>query len=81
MLHKAAVESQTSRAISAVAILLCLSFLVSLDLQYWSVGSSKKNRPAKITKKQQELLFLSKHGQLCLCVGVCVGGVSAPLHQ
>ena len=33
-LHKAAVVFQTSRAISAVAILLCLPFLVIFVLQY-----------------------------------------------
>ena len=71
-------ESGTSRAISVVAILLCLSFLVSLVLQYWSVRSSKR-KGLQVTK--QELLFHSNQDQLSsnLCMGVCVGGVSAPL--
>ena len=71
-------ESGTSRAISAVAILLCLSFLVSLVLQYWSVRSSNRKG---LQETKQELLFHSNQDQLSsnLCVGVCVGGVLAPL--
>ena len=64
-------ESGTSRAISTVAILLCLSFLVSLVLQYWSVRSSKR-------KGLQETKQIAT--KINLCVGVCVGGVSAPLN-
>ena len=71
-------ESGTSRAISAVAILLCLSFLVSLVLQYWSVRSCNRKG---LQETKQQLLFHSNQDQLSsnLCVGVCVGGVSAPL--
>ena len=71
-------ESGTSRAISAVAILLCLSFLVSLVLQYWYVRSCNRKG---LQETKQQLLFHSNQDQLSsnLCVGVCVGGVSAPL--
>ena len=71
-------ESGTSRAISAVEILLCLSFLVSLVLQYWSVCSCNRKG---LQETKQQLLFHSNQDQLSsnLCVGVCVGGVSAPL--
>ena len=71
-------ESGTSRAISAVAILLCLSFLVSLVLQYRSVRSCNRKG---LQETKQQLLFHSNQDQLSsnLCVGVCVGGVSAPL--
>ena len=70
--------SGTSRAISAVAILLCLSFLVSLVLQYWFVCSCNRKG---LQETKQQLLFHSNQDQLSsnLCVGVCVGGVSAPL--
>ena len=69
--------SGTSRAIYAV-ILLCLSFLVSLVLQFWSQGFSKYNRPAKTN----ELLFHSNLDQLSyhLYVGVGVDNVLAPLN-
>ena len=72
-------ESGTSRAISAVAILLCLSFLVSLVLQYWSVRSCNRKG---LQETKQQLLFHSNQDQLSsnFCVGVCVGGVSAPLN-
>ena len=53
-------ESGTSRAISTVAILLCLSFLVSFVLQYWSVGSSKRKG---LQETKQELLFYSNQDQ------------------
>ena len=71
-------ESGTSRAIPAVAILLCLSFLVSLVLQYWSVRSCNRKG---LQETKQQLIFHSNQDQLSsnLCVGVCVGGVSAPL--
>ena len=65
-------ESGISRAISAVAILLCLSFLVSLVLQYWSVRSSKRK---DLLETKQELLFHSNQDQFvrgCLrrrCLG------------
>ena len=67
-------ESGTSRAISAVAILLCLSFLVSLVLQYWSVRSCNRKG---LQETKQELLFHSNQDQLSS--NLCVGGVSAPL--
>ena len=71
-------ESGTSRPISAVAILLCLSVLVNLVLQYWSLCSSNRKG---LQEKKQELLFHSNQDQLRsnLCMGVRVGGVSAPL--
>ena len=71
-------ESGTSRAIAAVAILLCLSSLVSLVLQYWSVCSSNRKG---LQETKQELLFHSNQDQLSsnLCVGVCMGSISAPL--
>ena len=71
-------ESGTSRAISAVAILFCLSVLVSLVLQYWSVRSSKRKRPAR---NETRVTIPSNQDQLSsnLCEGVCVGGGSAPL--
>ena len=65
-------ESGTSRAISTVAILLCLSFLVSLVLQYWSVRSSKRKG---LQETKQELLFHSNQDQFvrgCLR-GRCLG--------
>ena len=65
-------ESGTSRAISTVAILLCLSFLVSLVLQYWSVRSSKRKG---LQETKQELLFHSNQDQFvrgCLR-GWCLG--------
>ena len=65
-------ESGTSRAISKVAILLCLSFLVSLVLQYWSVRSSKRKG---LQETKQELLFHSNQDQFvrgCLR-GRCLG--------
>ena len=65
-------ESGTSRAISTVAILLCLSFLVSLVLQYWSVSSSKRK---DLQETKQELLFHSNQDQFvrgCLR-GRCLG--------
>ena len=65
-------ESGTSRAISVVAILLCLSFLVSLVLQYWSVRSSKRKG---LQETKQELLFHSNQDQFvrgCLR-GQCLG--------
>ena len=71
---KLSFESGTSRAISAVAILLCLSFLVSIVLQYWSVCSSNRKCPQET---KQELLFHSNQDQLSS--NLCVGGVSAPL--
>ena len=60
-------ESGTSRAISAVAILLCLSFLVSLVLQYWSVRSCNRKG---LQETKQQLLFHSNQDQLSsnLCV-------------
>ena len=61
-------ESGISRAISAVAKFLCLSFLVSLVLQYWSVCSSKGLQETK-------LLFHSNQDQFvrgCLR-GRCLG--------
>ena len=67
-------ESGTSRAISAVAILLCLSFLVSLVLQYWSVRSCNRKG---LQETKQKLLFHSNQDQLSS--NLCVGGVSAPL--
>ena len=70
--HKLPFESGTSRAISAVAILLCLSFLVSLVLQYWSVRSSKRKG---LQETKQELLFHSNQDQFvrgCLR-GRCLG--------
>ena len=65
-------ESGTSRAISTVAILLCLSFLVSLVLQYWSARSSKRKG---LQETKQELLFHSNQDQFvrgCLR-GRCLG--------
>ena len=65
-------ESGTRRAISTVAILLCLSFLVSLVLQYWSVRSSKRKG---LQETKQELLFHSNQDQFvrgCLR-GRCLG--------
>ena len=65
-------ESGTSRAISTVAILLCLSFLVSLVLQCWSVRSSKRKG---LQETKQELLFHSNQDQFvrgCLR-GRCLG--------
>ena len=65
-------ESGTSRAISTVGILLCLSFLVSLVLQYWSVRSSKRKG---LQETKQELLFHSNQDQFvrgCLR-GRCLG--------
>ena len=67
-------ESGTSRAISAVAILLCLSFLVSLVLQYWSVRSCNRKG---LQETKQELLFHSNQDQLSS--NLCVDGVSSPL--
>ena len=69
-------ESGTSRAISAVAILLCLSFLVSLVLQYWSVRSSKRKG---LQETKQELLFHSNQDQFVRgCpLGRCLGTLKA----
>ena len=67
-------ESGTSRAISTVAILICLSFLVSLVLQYWSVRSFKRKG---LQETKQELLFHSNQDQFVrvrVCVRVCVRG-------
>ena len=65
-------ESGTSGAISAVAILLCLSFLVSLVLQYWSVRSCNRKG---LQETKQQLLFHSNQDQLSsnLCSG-CLRG-------
>ena len=76
-------ESGTSRAISTVAILLCLSFLVSLVLLYWSVRSSKRKG---LQETKQELLFHSNQDQFvrgCLR-GRCLGTLkikNIPLNQ
>ena len=65
-------ESGTSRAISTVAILLCLSFLVSLVLQYWSVRSSKRKG---LQETKQELLFHSNQDQSMRgCLRGCLRG-------
>ena len=70
-------ESGTSRAISAAAILFCLSFLVALS------SSTGLYAPLieKACKKETRVTIPSNQDQLSsnLCVGVCVGGVSAPL--
>ena len=65
-------ESGTSRAISTLAILLCLLFLVSLVLLYWSVRSSKRKG---LQEMKQELLFHSNQDQfVCGCLrGRCLG--------
>ena len=54
-----------------------LHYSVSLVLQYWSVGSSSR---IGLQETKQELLFHSNQDQLSsnLCMGVCVGDVSAP---
>ena len=71
-------ESGTSRAISTVAILLCLSFLVSIVLQFWSVCSSKRKG---LQETKQELLFHSNQDQFvrgCLR-GRCLGTLKYPI--
>ena len=67
-------ESGTSRAISTVAILPCLSFLVSLAS---STGLYAPLREKAYKKRNKS--YYSIETKINLCVGVCMGGVSAPL--